>query len=439
VSASSPQPDAVPAAGSVTLDDYLGRIPSRPPREASPGWRRREQLPARYDWYRQMREEHPVARDPETGVWGLFRYADVRRALTDVTDFSCVIPGVRADSPLTGSMLRVDPPRHRDLRGLINQAFTSRRVAGLRRQVQRLSTELVSTERARTERARTKLARTELANDAAFDVVSGIAQVLPTLVIADLLGIDPCLRDDFQRWTSAFVQSIARTPDAEQTAALRDMRQFFTDTIAERRRVPGGDLISAAIRAELEGVRLTDRDLIQFCNLLLIAGAETTTHLITNTVLCLQQHPDLVSQARLDPAVLPAVIEEVLRYLSPVQAAPRAASRDVTMHGQVIPAGAMVFPWLGSANRDPDEFADPDNFAINRKQGKHLGFGYGIHFCVGAALARLQTEVVVTTMLAALPGQWKVPEIVTAYPAPTMCGLTSLPLQWGERAGPAQS
>jgi cytochrome P450 len=227
------------------------------------------------------------------------------------------------------------------------------------------------------------------------------------------------------------------------------MRQFFTDTIAERRRVPGGDLISDAIRAELEGVRLTDRDLIQFCNLLLIAGAETTTHLITNTVLCLQQHPDLISRARLDPAVLPAVIEEVLRYLSPVQAAPRAASRDVTMHGQVIPAGAMVFPWLGSANRDPDEFADPDNFSIQkfsiqrsfpsqRKQGKHLGFGYGIHFCLGAALARLEAEVVVTTMLAALPGQWKVPEVVTAYPAPTMCGLTSLPLRWGERAAAAQ-
>jgi cytochrome P450 len=265
-----------------------------------------------------------------------------------------------------------------------------------------------------------------------LDVVSAISQVLPTLVISDLLDIDPSLRQDFQRWTAAYMKSFALVLDDEQLAALREMQKFFADTIAERRRVPGTDLISAAVTAEMEGMHLTDRDLLQFANLLLIAGSETTTHLITNTVLCVQQHPDLADRIRRDPAVLPAVIDEVLRYLSPVQTAPRAT--DITMYDHVIPAGSMVFPWLGAANRDPDEFDEPDTFSIDRKRGKHLAFGHGIHFCLGAALARLETEIVLTTMLARLPGRWDVPDMLRVFPAQEMCGLVSLPLQWGRAA-----
>ena len=208
------------------------------------------------------------------------------------------------------------------------------------------------------------------------------------------------------------------------------MQQYFIDfidIIAERRREPGPDLISGAVRAEAEGAHLTDRDILQFCKLLLIAGSETTTHLITNTVLCLQQRPDLRRQARLHPTMSPMFIEEVLRFASPVQVAPRCANREVRMYDQVIPAGNMVYPWLGSANRDPDEFAEPDSFSMDRKQGKQLPFGYGIHFCVGAALARLEAEVVVAaTMLADLPGEWIVPYVVPVYPAHEMCGLSSL-------------
>lgn len=410
----SPEQSGSAASGTVTLAAYLGRT-STAVGTAAVTWSRDEQLTSRFDWYRHMREHQPVALDPETGIWGIFRHADVRRALTNVADFGNMLPGVPADDPLTDTMLRVDPPRHRELRDLVNQAFTSRRIAAMRDPVQALSTELAA----------------GAAKDGGLDVVTSIARVLPTLVIGSLLGIDLDRTTDFQRWTDAFMHSLMYGADAEQSLILAEMDRYFTETIDRRRREPGSDLISGAVHAESAGTHLNDREVLQLCKVLLIAGSETTTHLITNTVLCLQQRPDLLDRARQDPSILPAVIEEVLRLVSPVQVAPRRANREVRLHDQVIPADAMVYPWLGSANRDPAEFPEPDVFALDRNEGKHIGFGHGIHFCVGAALARLETEVVVTTMLDTLPGPWTVPGTAPIYPAHEMCGLSSLPLTWG--------
>jgi cytochrome P450 len=398
----------------VTADEYLGRAPYVITSATLAPWPYGDQLTSRFPWYRYMREHHPVALDPQTGIWSIFRYSDVHRALTEVADFGNVLPGKPEDDPMTGTMLRVDPPRHRRLRTLVNQAFTSRRIGGMRERVQALSDELVA----------------DTAKDGHVDVVTSIARVLPTLVIGSLLGIDLSLTDDFRRWTDAFMRSVMNGPNAEQSALLAEMDRYFTHAIDRRRHDPGDDLISVVVHAEAEGAQLTDRDVLQFCKLLLIAGSETTTHLITNTVLCLQQRPDLMEAVRRDPAMTRAVVEEVLRFLAPIQAAPRRARREIRLGGQVIPAGAMVHPWLGSANRDPEEFPDPDVFSLDRAQGKHIGFGYGIHFCVGASLARLETEVVVTTMLNAFTGTWGVPERFPVYPAHQMCGLSSLPLTW---------
>jgi cytochrome P450 len=400
-------------ADTVTLDAYLGRGGSAAPSPSRAAWPRHEQLTARFEWYRHMRQHHPVALDPQSGLWGVFRYDDVRRGLDEFADFGNQLPSA-PDDPITDTMLRVDPPRHRELRSLVNQGLTSRRVAAMRDQVRVISTDLV---------------RSSVEGDR-LDVVTSIARGMPTLVIASLLGIDVALRDDFQRWTDAFMQSLMHGPDAEQSAILAEMDRYFDDIIAERRQRPGTDLISAAVLAEADGAHLTDRDILQFCKLLLIAGSETTTHLITNTVLCLQQDPPLLQRVRRDPAMLPSVIEEVLRFASPIQAAPKCANRDVTLYDQVIPAGAMVYLWIGSANRDPDVFDDADTFSIDRAPGKHIAFGHGIHFCVGAALARIEAETVLTTMLAELPGEWTVPDNVPIYPAHEMCGLSSLPLTW---------
>jgi cytochrome P450 len=408
-------PTLGPDANSVTLDTYLGRAPSVFTSTMRATWPYTKQLTSRYDWYRYMREHNPVALDPQTGIWGIFRYSDVHRTLTNVADFGNVLPDVPEDDPLTGTMLRVDPPRHRKLRNLVNQAFTSRRIAGMRERIQSLSDELVL----------------GAAKDGNVDVVTSIARVLPTLVIGSLLGIDLGLTRDFQRWTDAFMHSLMNGPDAEQSKILAEMDRYFNHIIDQRRREPGDDLISGAVHAEAEGAHLTDRDVLQFCKLLLIAGSETTTHLITNTVVCLQQRPDLMEAVRHDPTMVRAVIEEVLRFVAPVQVAPRRTNREVRLHGQVIPADAMVHPWLGSANRDPDEFPDPDVFSLARAERKHIGFGYGIHFCVGAGLARLETEIVVTTMLSELAGTWTIPAVLPIYPAHEMCGLSNLSLTWG--------
>src|SRR5829696_1604894 len=397
----------------ITLGAYLGRTSSVASTESST-WPRQSQLTARYDWYRHMRAEEPVACDPETGIWGIFRYSDVHRALTDVESFGNQLPGVPPDDPITGTMLRVDPPRHRQLRNLVNQAFISRRIAGMRDRIQALSSALVA----------------DGVRDGQLDVVNAVARVLPTQVIGSLLGIDLRLTADFQRWTDAFMQSLMNGADPEQSVVLAEMENYFNTVIDQRRREPGPDLINGAVQAEDEGSQFNDRDVLQFSKLLLIAGSETTTHLITNTVLCLQQDPDLAHSARHDPSMLPRIIEEVLRFVAPVQVAPRRANREVRLYDQVIPADSMVFPWLGSANRDPDAFPSPDLFLLDRTEGKHLGFGYGIHFCVGAVLARLETEVVVATMLRELPGPWEVPEMVTVFPAHEMCGLSSLPMTW---------
>src|SRR5215207_6934351 len=211
-----------PLTGSVTLDRYLGRSPSVGQSAVSLGWPRDEQLTSRFEWYRHMRGEQPVARDPETGIWGVFRYPDVRRVLTNVADFGNRLPGLPEDDPITDTMLRVDPPRHRYLRSLINQAFTSRNIAGMRAQVQALSTELVK----------------GAAKGGTLDVVTSISRVLPTLVIASLLGIDLDRRNDFERWTDAFMQSLMHGPDAVQSAILAEMQQYFIDIIAVRRREP---------------------------------------------------------------------------------------------------------------------------------------------------------------------------------------------------------
>ncbi|MEV7189091.1 cytochrome P450 [Kitasatospora sp. NPDC093102] len=372
------------------------------------------QLTARYDWYRLMREHRPVAHDPDTGFWYLFRHQDVRQALTDPATFSNALVPYFDGDPLTGSMLRTDPPRHRTLRSLVGPAFSARRIAALREQVRALVAGLLD--------------RTD---DADLDVVPAISLELPTLVIATLLGIDPVLHRDFQRWTGAFMRASTRREVDERSAAdLGAMRDYFAATLAERRRTPKDDLIGTLVAAEVDGERLSDDDLLRFCNLLLIGGIETTTHLITNSVVCLARYPSQAARVRQDPALLPQFVDEVLRFLSPNQGIPRETTRDVELHGQVIPRGARVIALNGSAHRDAAALPDPDTFDLGRPQDRLLAFGHGIHYCLGAALAKLEAEETLTAMLARLPGRWEVPTTVEVMPSRLMSGLRSLPLRW---------
>ncbi|WP_045234634.1 cytochrome P450, partial [Deinococcus pimensis] len=221
------------------------------------------------------------------------------------------------------------------------------------------------------------------------DLVHDFAEPLPVIVIAEILGIPASDRAAFKRWSDAVVTG--------DPSGSREMAAYFTRLIEGRRDDPTGpDLISALLRAELgaddeaAGRRLTGQELLGFCMLLLVAGNETTTNLLSNAVQTLSEHPDTRDAAAQDPALWPATVEEVLRFRSPVQSMFRVTTTDVPMGGQVIPAGSWTVAWIGSANRDDAVFAEPDRFDPRRSPNRHLAFGHGIHFCLGAPLARLE-------------------------------------------------
>jgi cytochrome P450 len=216
---------------------------------------------------------------------------------------------------------------------------------------------------------------------------------------------------------------------------MQSMYAYFTQVLEERRRQPQDDLISGLLEAEIEGQHLSDLELLGFCVLLLVAGNETTTNLIANSILCFDQHPEVVERLRADPSLIPSAIEEVLRYLSPVKAMARFSRTETTLGDQRIGAKQMIMAWMASANRDEEHFADPDRFEIERDANRHLAFGHGIHFCLGAPLARLEAKIALTAMLERFPGSWHVPDVpLEPIQSEIVFGLKSLPMTWGERA-----
>lgn len=344
-----------------------------------------------YPLYTRLRESSPIFQVPGTNFYLLLDYDSVRRALTEPDAFSsrAAPPGGR---PLDW-LIFADPPRHTKLRGLINRAFTPAVVAGLEPRIRTLSRELLD----------------RVAGRGEMDLVADFAVPLPLMVIAELLGIPPADRDRFRRWADATL-NLADTigPDAPRAvadfaAAKAEMTPYVADVLARRRAEPRDDLLTRLALAEVDGERLTDAEILGFFQLLLLAGSETTTNLISNAVLCFLAEPDQLTRLRQSPELLPASVEEVLRYRSPVQTVFRAAARHLTVHGQTIPAGALVLVVIGSANRDPRQFPEPEHFDITRSPNPHLAFGHGIHFCLGAPLARLEGRIALSDILERLP------------------------------------
>jgi cytochrome P450 family 109 len=357
------------------------------PAPASPGLPRSpEDIPRTLDWFREMREDHPVhLRDRGMPSWHVYRYEDVSKVLTDHARFSSA---VFADdgSFLAETMIAKDPPDHRKLRSLVNMAFTPRVVARLRDRVAAIAQELLDAVRERGE----------------MDVVRDYAFPLPARVIAELLGIPDGDWNLVQRWVGAQAMG-----SGEFAMAMQNVREqvhaYFTALLEDRRRSPREDLLTALSTATVDGERLTEHELVACCNLLLLAGQETTKNLIANFVLTLSDHPEAQAELLRDPSLFPAAAEEVLRYLPPVWFLFRRTTEAVELSGVEIPAGATVMPWMASANRDAAQFPDPDRFDIRRDPNRHLGFGHGIHFCVGAPLARLEAAVALPMLLEQLP------------------------------------
>lgn len=335
--------------------------------------------------YAQMREQSPVAQLAPQAPWAVYRYDDVQRVLSDHAVFSSQYGPAREpniEHPLDGSIIGTDPPRHRQLRSLVTQAFTPRTVARLEPRIQAIVTELLDAVKGRNE----------------IDIVRDLAYPLPVIVIAELLGIPTDRREQFKLWSDAIVTGPGQT-GMTGFQAQREMSEYFQELIEERKREPREDLISALLAAQIEGQHLSLAELLGFCEILLVAGNETTTNLIANAVLCFDDNPDVVERLHADPDMLPTTIEEVLRYRSPVQAMFRYTKEDVALSGVTLPAGAGVLAYIGSANHDPEQFPHPEEFVPDRTPNRHLAFGHGIHFCLGAPLARLEAKIALGALL----------------------------------------
>ncbi|MEV7031840.1 cytochrome P450 [Streptomyces sp. NPDC093272] len=379
-----------------------------------------------YAVYARLREAGPVHRFTGTDglpAWLVTRYDDVRQALADPRlslDKAHAKPGgyrgLALPPALDANLLNMDPPDHTRIRRLVSQAFTPRRIARLREPVRRTADALLD--------AVAPLGRA--------DLIADYAAPLPIAVICELLGVAEDDRPDFRSWTDALVVPDPARPDGAREA-VRALLAYFAGLLARKRAEPADDLLSALIAVRDEEDRLSEDELMSLAFLILFAGYENTVHLIGNAVLALLLDPPQLAALRADPARTGAAVEELLRYDGPVPLAIRRfPTEDVTIGGVAVPAGETVLLSLAAAHRDPRRFPEPDRLDLGRDGAGHLALGHGIHYCIGAPLARLEAEIALTALLDRLPGlALDVPvDALRHRPSMRTRGLLALPVRF---------
>ena len=380
-----------------------------------------------YDWFTEMRATQPIWRDEESGFWHVFRYQDVYRVTTDYSTFSSEVrprPMPRKEdgkTPFGRSLIAMDPPQHRKYRDLISPSFTPHALARLSARITTITQELLD----------------EAKPQGHMDIATDLAYPLPTIVIAEMLGVPTSDRPLFRHWADGLLSR--QLSDAEffkeqanreqMSNSFQEMSDYFRAMLEERKRHRRDDLMSDLLTAEVDGERLSTEDTISFCVLLLIAGHVTTTNLLSQAIRCFDEHPLAMEQLRQQPELMPRAIEEVLRYASPVWRLARGTKTEVTLHGVTIPPNSLIFAWVASANRDSEQFPHPEQFDITRNPNKHLAFGHGIHFCVGAPLSRLETSIALPMILAQLPELRREPgQSGTLFEGRALFGFRHLPV-----------
>jgi len=350
-----------------------------------------------YPYYRLMRERDPVHRNNSIRAWFLTRHADVDELLRDDRFSSDGTQGERYVPPPPGrgrpgrSMLVVDPPDHTRLRNLVSKAFTPRMVERLRPRIESITADLVE----------------GLAGQPTADLISRFAYPLPVIVIAEMLGVPARDRAQFQEWSAVVVRGLDPFLDRATQDAVFDARDaligYLRGIIDERRREPADDLITAMIAARDKGDFLSEGELVAMCNLLLVAGHETTVNLIGGGTLALLRNRDQLERFRREPALARTAVEELLRYSPPVQWTGRVATVEMELGGRRIAPHQSVVGILAAANRDPEVFEEPDRLDIGRDPNPHVAFGRGIHFCLGAPLAKLEARIALPMLLERFP------------------------------------
>lgn len=367
-----------------------------------------------------------VTYEEQTGIWHVRGHREVTQVLTEQKTFSSATMRlfVGEDAVDEGNLLQMDGAEHRRMRRLVSSAFTPKTVADLEPRIRELTTELLD---AADERG-------------GLELVADLAYPLPVTVIAELLGVPASDRDLFREWADIAVDDSfevsMKTDDADkradlktQTERMAPMYDYIREHAAERRRAPKADLLTRLVEAELDGVRLTDREIGSFAGVLLAAGHITTTLLLGNTVIALDENPAQAARVRADRTLLPGAIEESLRLRTPFNLMARATTTPVRLGDQEIPADSMVLAWVSDANRDERVFTDPGRFDPDRDPNPHLSFGRGAHFCIGAPLARLEGRVVLDLLLDRYPTLRTDPDRRPEFTAnTTMTGVRALPL-----------
>jgi cytochrome P450 len=375
-----------------------------------------------YPWYCMMRSTSPLFYDEQMKMWLVLSYQNVQQVLLDTAHFSSQRPGIGV---IGSSFVAMDPPRHRQLRSLVNQAFTPRTVALLESRIRTLVCRLLD----------------RVGGTGQMEVLADLANPLPTIVIAELLGVPSTNVEQFKEWTHRIINEAVNVLAGKQAPgqgrmAQEELMAYFLEMIEERRRFPKDDLISLLLAAEIDGERLSTSDIQVTSILLLLAGNETTTYLISNALLCLTEYPETLKALEIDSTLIPMALEEVLRYRPPIKAITRIAAVDTHFSGADIKAGDLVRPVVASANRDEAIFTDPELFQIQRTPNRHLSFGHGIHFCLGAPLARLESKVALEVMLQQLTRIERDPDrpldLVTGKEV-SMSAIASLPLIFSQR------
>jgi len=379
-----------------------------------------------YPTYRRLRTEDPVHQNP-LGFWVLTRYEDVMATLRDARAVkepiaAFVAARFGAAVPAIGfSMLDRDPPDHTRLRGLVSKAFTPKMVERLRPEVQAIVDGLLD----------------GVEGAGTMDLIEQFAYPLPVTVICQMLGVPVEDRERFKQWgldIARGLDAIMLPPDSEvarrSVASRHALTGYFRELIAERRTTPRADVLSDLIAAEEAGDRLSEPELLATCILLLIAGHETTVNLIGNGTLALLRHPDQIRLLRERPGLIGSAVEELLRFDGPVQRTARIPSEDITIDGRTILKGELVMPFIGAADRDPAQFPDPDRLDITRTDNRHVAFGLGIHFCLGAPLARVEGQIAINTLLRRMPRLALATERPVFRQSLTLRGLESLQVRF---------
>ncbi len=368
-----------------------------------------------FAWYRQMRQTNPIAYDQQRKMWSIFRYSDALHILTHPEIFSS--EPQTSYQPHLPSILGMDPPRHHQLRSIVSQAFTPRVVAQLEPRITAITNRLLD----------------QAIEQGEMDVVQDLAYPLPITIIAELLGIPVQEQATFRQWSN----NITTGPRYDGVVVRPELRiesnkaleAYFLQKLAERRRQPREDLMSKLITAEVDGKHLSDDELVEFCRLLLIAGHETTANLIGNAMVCFDEHPEAAEELRQNPSLMSGAVEEILRCYPSVAGAVRTTLVETTLGTHQIAKNQTIAIFVTSANYDEQQFPEAERFDIRREPNRHLSFGHGIHFCLGAPLARLEARIALNLMLERFSEMKRITDRpIEAVKSPFILGVRHFPL-----------